>query len=129
MAFSSHKLCGPTGIGILWGKEELLEKMPPYQVGGDMILHVSDLDSEWNVLPHKFEAGTPDIAGVIGFGAAIDYIETLGRSRITQYEQKITDYVIGHLNSIPGVKLLGPKIRITVRRFSALRLKACMRMI
>jgi cysteine desulfurase/selenocysteine lyase len=109
LAFSSHKICGPTGTGVLWGREELLEKMPPYQMGGDMILHVGDLDSEWNELPHKFEAGTPDIAGVIGFGAAIDYIETLGRTRIEEYEQEITIYVIEQLKKMPEVRLLGPR--------------------
>jgi cysteine desulfurase/selenocysteine lyase len=109
LAFSSHKICGPTGTGVLWGREELLEKMPPYQMGGDMILHVGDLDSEWNELPHKFEAGTPDIAGVIGLGAAIDYIETLGRTRIEEYEQKITTYVIEQLKRMPEVRLLGPR--------------------
>jgi len=109
IAFSSHKLCGPTGIGILWGREELLEKMPPYQLGGNMISHVGDFDSEWNEIPHKFEAGTPDIASVIGFGAALDYIETLGRNRIAEYEQGLTEYVLSHLNQIPGIRLLGPR--------------------
>jgi cysteine desulfurase/selenocysteine lyase len=109
LAFSAHKLCGPTGVGVLYGREALLTRMPPYQVGGNMISHVADLDSEWNELPHKFEAGTPDIAGVIGLGAAIDYIETQGRSRIAEYEESITAYVIERLVSIPGLKLLGPK--------------------
>jgi cysteine desulfurase/selenocysteine lyase len=109
LAFSAHKLCGPTGVGVLWGREAILDKMPPYQVGGNMITHVSDLDSEWNELPHKFEAGTPDIAGVIGLGAAIDYIETQGRTRINEYEEKITEYVIQQIIEIPGLKLLGPK--------------------
>ncbi len=108
MAFSSHKLCGPTGVGILWGREELLNKMSPYQFGGNMISHVGDHETEWNELPHKFEAGTPDIAGVIGFGAAIDYIETMGRMRIEAYEQSITEAVIQALKEVPGVRLLGP---------------------
>jgi cysteine desulfurase/selenocysteine lyase len=108
LAFSSHKICGPTGVGVLWGREELLEKMPPYQMGGDMISHVGDYDSEWNELPHKFEAGTPDIAGVIGLGAAIDYIETLGRVRIEEYEQTITEHVLKALKEVPGIRLLGP---------------------
>ena len=108
LAFSSHKLCGPTGVGVLWGREALLEKMPPYQVGGNMITHVGDFDSEWNELPHKFEAGTPDIAGVIGLGAAIDYIETQGRVRIEKYEESITEYVLNALKTVPGVRLLGP---------------------
>ena len=109
MAFSSHKMCGPTGVGVLWGRESLLEKMPPYQLGGNMITHVGDLDSEWNELPHKFEAGTPDIAGVIGFGAALDYIETIGRNRIAEYEEAMTAYVLKALNQIEGIRLLGPK--------------------
>jgi cysteine desulfurase/selenocysteine lyase len=108
IAFSSHKLCGPTGVGVLWGREELLEKMPPYQFGGNMISHVGDLDSEWNELPNKFEAGTPDVAGVIGFGAAIDYLETLGRVRIEEYEKKLTEYVLAELKKIDGIRLLGP---------------------
>jgi cysteine desulfurase/selenocysteine lyase len=109
LAFSAHKLCGPTGVGVLWGRAEHFEKMPPYQVGGNMISHVGDQDSEWNELPHKFEAGTPDIAGVIGLGAALDYIETHGRNRINAYEQKMTDYVIEQILAIPGIRLLGPK--------------------
>jgi cysteine desulfurase/selenocysteine lyase len=108
LAFSAHKMCGPTGVGVLWGRESLLEKMPPYQLGGNMISHVGDLDSEWNELPHKFEAGTPDIAGVIGLGAAIDYIETHGRNRIEEYEQSITNHVIAKLVAIPGLRMLGP---------------------
>jgi cysteine desulfurase/selenocysteine lyase len=108
IAFSAHKMCGPTGVGILWGRENLLEKMPPYQTGGNMISHVGDLDSEWNEIPHKFEAGTPDIAGVIGFGAAIDYIETFGRVRIEEYEHTITEHVLEALKHVPGVRLLGP---------------------
>ncbi len=109
LAFSAHKLCGPTGVGVLWGRESLLSRMPPYQVGGNMITHVGDLDSEWNELPHKFEAGTPDIAGVIGLGAAIDYIETQGRTRIQEYEDRMTAYVLERIVSIPGLRLLGPK--------------------
>ena len=109
LTFSSHKVCGPTGVGILWGREELLEKMPPYQVGGNMIVHVGDFDSEWNELPHKFEAGTPDIAGVIGFGAALDYIETLGRTRLAEYEATITEHVLEQLKDEKGIRLLGPK--------------------
>lgn len=108
MAFSSHKLCGPTGVGVLWGREALLEKMPPYQFGGNMISHVGDLDSEWNELPHKFEAGTPDVAGVIGFGAAIDYLETLGLVRIEEYEKKLSEYVLSELKKIDGIRLIGP---------------------
>jgi cysteine desulfurase/selenocysteine lyase len=109
LTFSAHKLFGPTGVGVLWGRESLLDSMPPYQLGGNMISHVSDFDSEWNELPHKFEAGTPDIAGVVGFGAALDYVETQGRTRISDYEASITEYVAGKIVSIPGLRLLGPK--------------------
>lgn len=109
LAFSSHKLCGPTGVGILWGRESLLEAMPPYQVGGNMISHVGDFETEWNEIPHKFEAGSPDIAGVIGLGAAIDYLETQGRVRIDDYEHTITSYVLQKLKEIPNVRLIGPK--------------------
>jgi cysteine desulfurase/selenocysteine lyase len=109
LTFSSHKMCGPTGVGVLWGRESLLEKLPPYQYGGNMISHVGDLDSEWNELPHKFEAGTPDMAGVIGLGAAIDYLDTLGRVRIEQYESKLAEKILSELNSMAGIRILGPK--------------------
>lgn len=108
LSFSAHKMCGPTGVGVLWGREALLESMPPYQFGGNMIMHVGDRETEWNELPHKFEAGTPDIAGVIGFGAALDYIETFGRVRIEEYDHKITEYVLKELNTMDGVQVLGP---------------------
>jgi cysteine desulfurase/selenocysteine lyase len=108
LAFSGHKLCGPTGVGVLWGREALLEIMPPYQFGGNMISHVGDGASEWNELPHKFEAGTPDIASVIGLGAAIDYLETIGRSRIREYEDVITRRVLERISAIEGLRLLGP---------------------
>ncbi len=108
LTFSAHKMCGPTGVGVLWGREALLERMPPYQLGGNMISHVGDFDSEWNELPHKFEAGTPDIASVIGLGAAIDYIDTHGRNRIEEFEQSITDHILSRLIAIPGIRLLGP---------------------
>jgi cysteine desulfurase/selenocysteine lyase len=109
LAFSGHKLCGPTGVGVLWGRETLLESMPPWQFGGNMISHVGDQTTEWNELPHKFEAGTPDIASVIGLGAAIDFFETMGRSRIREYEDQITRHVLEGLSSIPGIRLLGPR--------------------
>ena len=109
LAFSSHKICGPTGVGILWGREALLEQMPPYQMGGDMIEHVGDYETQWKELPYKFEAGTPDIASVIGFGAALDYVETLGRARTQEYEESLTEYVIDQLKAMPAVRLLGPR--------------------
>jgi cysteine desulfurase/selenocysteine lyase len=109
LAFSGHKLCGPTGVGVLWGREALLESMPPYQFGGNMISHVGDQVTEWNELPHKFEAGTPDIASVIGLGAAIDYFETVGRARIREYEDQITRYFLQGIADMPGIRLIGPR--------------------
>ncbi len=109
LAFSSHKMCGPTGVGILWAREEILEKMPPYQFGGDMILSVNDQKSEWNDLPWKFEAGTPNIAGVIGFGEAIDFLEKLGRSEIQKLEEELILYAFEKFKAVDGITLLGPK--------------------
>ncbi len=106
-AFSGHKLYGPTGIGILYGRTELLEQMPPYQAGGEMIRSVTYEKTLYNVLPHKFEAGTPNIAGSIGLGAAIDYIEGFGMERIAAYEKDLLDYGTGCLNRIGGLKLVG----------------------
>ena len=106
-AFSGHKLYGPTGIGILYGKAELLEQMPPYQAGGEMIRSVTFEKTLYNILPHKFEAGTPNIAGSIGLGAAVDYIESIGMERIAAYEKELLDYGTGRLNRIEGLKLIG----------------------
>jgi len=107
-AFSGHKMCGPTGIGILWGREEILIKMQPYQLGGDMILEVRDDKTSWNELPMKFEAGTPNISGVIGLGAAIDYLQEVGMENICSYEQKITAYTLEKFKELKGVRLIGP---------------------
>lgn len=107
-AFSSHKMCGPTGVGVLWGKEEVLDKMPPYQYGGDMILSVEDQLTRWNELPWKFEAGTPNIADVIAFGAAIDYLFDLDRAKIHAYETELTQKALDRLLRVPGLKILGP---------------------
>ena len=106
-AFSGHKLYGPTGIGILYGKTELLEQMPPYQSGGEMIRSVTFEKTLYNILPHKFEAGTPNIAGSIGLGAAVDYIESIGMERIAAYEKELLDYGTGRLSGIEGLKLIG----------------------
>lgn len=107
-AFSSHKLFGPTGVGVLWGKREWLEKMPPYQSGGDMIRTVSfDLGTQFADLPNKFEAGTPDIAGVIGLGAAIDYLNALDRDAAAAHEHKLLEHCTRELQSIGGVRILG----------------------
>ena len=106
-AFSGHKFFGPTGIGVLYGKKELLEKMPPYQGGGDMIRSVTFEKTTYNDLPYKFEAGTPHIAGVIGLGVAIDYIGSIGLERIEAYEQELLQYGTEKLLQVPGLRLIG----------------------
>jgi cysteine desulfurase/selenocysteine lyase len=105
--FSGHKTFGPTGIGVLYGKTELLERMPPFHGGGDMIKSVSFEKTVYNDLPYKFEAGTPDIAGAIGLGAALDYLEALGRDRVAVYEHELLAYETERLVSFPGVRLIG----------------------
>lgn len=107
-AFSAHKMCGPTGIGVLYGKSALLESMPPFLGGGDMIKEVKLRSFRANTLPHKFEAGTPAIAEAIGLGAAVDYLSTIGMSAIATHEHEITEYALERLVEIPGVKLFGP---------------------
>ncbi|HXJ80381.1 MAG TPA: aminotransferase class V-fold PLP-dependent enzyme, partial [Candidatus Methylomirabilis sp.] len=106
-ALSGHKVFGPTGIGALYGKTELLERMPPYQGGGDMIKTVSFEKTTYNDLPYKFEAGTPDIAGAIGLGAALEYLEGLGRDRVEAYERDLLAYGTERLSMCPGVRLVG----------------------
>lgn len=106
-AFSGHKIFGPTGIGVLYGKAALLEAMPPYQVGGDMIRSVTFGETEYNDLPYKFEAGTPNIAGAIGLGAALDYVSAIGIDKIAAHEQDLLDYATGLANGIPGLKIIG----------------------
>lgn len=106
-AFSSHKMCGPTGIGILYGKAKLLEKMKPYQGGGDMILSVSFEKTTYNVIPHKFEAGTPPIAAGIGLGAAVDYLEGIGMDNIAAHEHELLDYATQEVGKIDGVRIVG----------------------
>lgn len=108
LAFSGHKLYGPTGIGVLYAKQELLEAMPPVFGGGDMIREVFRTHATWNDVPWKFEAGTPPIAQAIGLGAAIDYIEKLGRSNIRAHEQHITKYALEKMTAIGGIRLFGP---------------------
>ncbi len=105
--FSGHKLVGPTGIGILYGKRGLLDAMPPYQGGGDMIASVTFDKTEYAELPNKFEAGTPDIAGVVGLGAAIDYITTLGLEKIGDYEQTLLAHATKQMSTVPGVRIVG----------------------
>jgi cysteine desulfurase/selenocysteine lyase len=106
-AFSGHKLFGPTGIGVLYGKADLLEAMPPYQGGGDMISAVTFEKTIYNTLPYKFEAGTPHIAGVIGLAAAIEYVERIGRTQIAAYEADLLAYGTELLSAIPGLRLVG----------------------
>jgi len=106
-AFSGHKMCGPTGIGVLYGRESLLNAMPPWQGGGDMILAVSFEKTVYNGLPYKFEAGTPDIAGAIGLGAAIDYLESLGMERIAAAEHALLVYANERLATVPGLRFVG----------------------
>jgi cysteine desulfurase/selenocysteine lyase len=108
LAFSGHKMCGPTGIGVLYGRRELLEAMPPFMGGGDMIQRVTLAGSTWNELPWKFEAGTPSIAEAIGLGAAVDYLCGLGMDNILEHEQFITNYALEALSEVKGVTVLGP---------------------
>ncbi len=108
VAFSSHKMCGPTGIGVLWGRRWILEAMPPYQFGGDMILQVGDEKTTWNELPWKFEAGTPNYGDSIAFGAALDYLAEVGMERIHAYESGLLQYAKKKLLAIPGVRILAP---------------------
>ncbi|HQR05411.1 MAG TPA: SufS family cysteine desulfurase, partial [Gemmatales bacterium] len=106
-AFSGHKIYGPTGIGVLYGKRHLLEKMPPYQGGGDMIKRVTFEKTTYADLPNRFEAGTPNIAGAIGLGAAIDYINQLGLAKIAQHEETLLKYMERRLQEVPGLRIIG----------------------
>ncbi len=108
MAFSAHKMLGPTGIGALWGRKEILDKMPPFMGGGDMIKKVQLRSFTANELPHKFEAGTPAIAEAIGFGTAIDYLESIGMDAISEHEQRITTYAMEKVREVNGLAILGP---------------------
>ncbi|MBN1246824.1 MAG: cysteine desulfurase [Anaerolineae bacterium] len=107
LAFSGHKMCGP-GVGVLWGRRELLEEMPPFLYGGDMILSVKRQDSKWNELPYKFEAGTPAIAEVVGLGAAVDYLTGIGMAEIHRHEQEIVAYAMARLSEVPDLRVFGP---------------------
>jgi len=111
LAFSAHKMVGPTGIGILYGKRGLLEEMPSFLGGGDMIKTVHLREFTPNSLPHKFEAGTPAIAEAIGFGAAVDYLTSVGMDTIAAHEHEITEYAIERLEEVPGVKVFGPSVQ------------------
>jgi len=109
LCFSSHKMLGPTGIGVFYAKKELLEKMPPFLYGGDMIHSVQWHSAEWNRLPYKFEAGTPHIAGGIGFGAAIDCLQKIGMQNIRNHEKELTSYALEKMQEIEGIELHCPK--------------------
>ena len=107
-AFSSHKMCGPTGIGVLWGRRELLESMPPFMGGGEMICRVELERSDWAALPNKFEAGTPAIAAAIGLGAAVEYLSALGMKAVRAHEKELTAYALERLSEVPGLTVYGP---------------------
>jgi cysteine desulfurase/selenocysteine lyase len=109
LVFSGHKICAPTGIGVLWGRQELLDAMPPYQGGGEMILTVDFFKSTYKKAPHLFEAGTPDIAGAIGLHAALDYLDAIGRENIFKHDQELATYAYDQLAQLKGVRLFGPK--------------------
>ncbi|MEQ6377104.1 cysteine desulfurase [Bacillaceae bacterium S4-13-56] len=117
-AFSGHKMCGPTGIGVLYGKKALLEKMEPVEFGGEMIDFVELYDSTWKELPWKFEGGTPIIAGAIGLGATIDFLEEIGLDHILDHEKKLTAYAMAELQTIPDLTIYGPKERAGLVTFN-----------
>jgi cysteine desulfurase/selenocysteine lyase len=111
LVFSGHKMCGPTGIGVLYGRQEALDAMPPYQGGGEMILNVEFQKSTWKHAPHRFEAGTPDISGAIGLHAAMDYLDKIGRPAIAQHDQELGAYAFAKLSMLKGgIRLFGPHI-------------------
>ena len=108
LAFSGHKMLGPSGIGVLWGRRELLEAMPPFMGGGDMIREVTLAGSTWNDLPWKFEAGTPAIVETVGLGAAVEYLSALGMERVREHEHQLVSYALERLATVPGLRIYGP---------------------
>jgi cysteine desulfurase/selenocysteine lyase len=117
--FSGHKLCGPTGIGILYGKAAQLKRMKPFKGGGDMIASVTFEKTTYNTIPYKFEAGTPPIAAAIGFGAAIDYLSSIDLSTIEEYEQNLINYATEQINNIQGIRIIGSATeKVAVLSFS-----------
>ncbi|QKY69819.1 cysteine desulfurase [Lentibacillus sp. CBA3610] len=117
-AFSGHKMCAPTGIGVLYGKQELLEDMEPVEFGGEMIDFVDLYDSTWKELPWKFEGGTPIIAGAVGLGAAIDFLNEVGLDNIAEHEQKLADYTMEKMRTIDGISIYGPEKRAALVTFN-----------
>lgn len=113
VAFTGHKMCGPTGIGVLWGRREVLEAFPPVQGGGEMISDVSMSGSTYAPLPHKFEAGTPPIAQAVGLGAAVDYLQSIGMEAIRLHERAITTYTLERLAEVDGLRVIGPNVPIS----------------
>jgi cysteine desulfurase/selenocysteine lyase len=109
-AFSGHKICGPTGVGVLYGRQELLDAMPPYQGGGEMILSVGYDKTEFKHAPHRFEAGTPDISGPIGLSVAMDYLDAIGRQNIWNHDRDLANYTYEKLAELDGIRLFGPKL-------------------
>lgn len=117
-AFSGHKMFGPTGTGVLYGRESQLDAMPPWQGGGDMILEVTFDKTTYNELPYKFEAGTPNISGVVGLGATIDYLQAIGMQRIAEYEHELHAYMVSELKKVDGIRLVGePRNQASVQSF------------
>jgi cysteine desulfurase/selenocysteine lyase len=110
LVLSGHKMCGPTGIGVLYGRQEILEAMPPYHGGGEMILNVEYQKSTWKPAPHRFEAGTPDIAGAIGLAAAMDYLDAIGREKISQHDLELGAYAFAKLSGLKSIRLFGPHV-------------------
>jgi cysteine desulfurase/selenocysteine lyase len=108
VAFTGHKMCGPTGIGVLWGRQELLEDLPPFLGGGEMIETVTMNSSTYAPAPHKFEAGTPPVAQAIGLGAAVDYLSAIGMEKIAAHEHAITEYALRRLAEVPDLRIVGP---------------------
>jgi cysteine desulfurase/selenocysteine lyase len=108
LAVSSHKMCGPSGVGALWGRRELLEEMSPFNLGGEMIRSVSLERTTWNELPYKFEAGTPAIAEAVGFGSAVDYLSEIGLDAIERHEHELVEYALGRLSELPWIQVYGP---------------------
>ena len=108
LGFTGHKMCGPTGVGVLWGRKELFEAMSPFELGGHMIRKVTVEETTWNELPHKFEAGTAPIAEAVGLGAAIDYVSNVGLETLESYERELLDYALPRLAEVPGLRLFGP---------------------